>query len=98
MLQPSVDVYILPLSYVQYHVERRKHGLTEVVPLPSDQYYLQLTNETVAELDPETSRVTGLVPGYTEVILHNKSILDFDFFQGNGDSFDALRVMGRWSF
>lgn len=29
MLLPSADVYILPLSYVDYHVERRKHGKSE---------------------------------------------------------------------
>lgn len=75
MLQPCVDVYILPLSFVDYRVERRKHGHVEAVPLPSDQHSLQLTNSTVAELNTHRSRVTGLVLGFTEVVLQDKSIL-----------------------
>ena len=66
MLQPSVDVYILPLSFVDYRVERRKHGRSEFT-MPSEQYSLELTNTTVGKLDSERSRVTGLVVGYTEV-------------------------------
>ena len=29
MLLPSADVYIMPLSFVDYHIERRKHGKVE---------------------------------------------------------------------
>lgn len=29
MLLPSADVYIMPYSYVDYRVERRKHGKVE---------------------------------------------------------------------
>ena len=79
MLQPSVDVYILPLSFVDYRVERRKRGKSEVVPMPSDQYTLELTNYTVGELDTQRSRVTGLVVGYTEAVLQDKSILYSDW-------------------
>ena len=75
MLQPSMNVYILPLSFVDYHVERRKHGKTEIVTMPSDQYVLEVTNSTVGRLERKKSRVTGLVVGYTEVVLQDKSIL-----------------------
>ena len=75
MLQPSMDVYILPLSFVDYRIERRKQAKTEVVPMPSDQYSLELTNMTVGKLDSQRSRVTGMVIGYTEVVLQDKSIL-----------------------
>ena len=75
MLYPSIDVYILPLSFVDYLIHRRKHGKTEVVPLPSDQYSLSISDPTVAELDPALSRVTGLVIGYTEVVVEDQSIL-----------------------
>ena len=75
MLQPSVDVYILPLSFVDYRVERRKHGRSEFITMPSEQYSLELTNTTVGKLDSEKSRVTGLVVGYTEVVLQDISIL-----------------------
>ena len=68
MLQPSVDVYILPVSFVNYRVERRKHGRSEFITMPSEQYSLELTNTTVGRLDSERSRVTGLVVGYTEVV------------------------------
>ena len=74
MLQPSMDVYILPLSFVDYRVERRKQGRTEVVPMPSEQYTLELTNTTVGTLDKQRSRVTGLVIGDTEIVLQDKSI------------------------
>ncbi len=63
MLQPSMDVYILPLSFVQYRVERRKHWRSEVIAMPSEQYSLELTNTTVGRLHPQRSRVTGLVVG-----------------------------------
>ena len=75
MLQPCSDVYILPLSFVDYRVERRKQGRTEVVPMPSDQYTLELTNTTVGRLDQRRSRVTGLVIGDTEIVLQDKSML-----------------------
>ncbi len=72
MLQPSMDMYILPLSFVEYRVERRKHGRSEVITMPSE---LELTNTTVGRLHPQRSRVTGLVVGYTEAILQDISIL-----------------------
>ena len=76
MLQPSMDVYILPLSFIDYQVERRKHGRSEVITMPSEQYSLELTNTTVGELNSQRSRVTGLVVGYTEIVLQDISILD----------------------
>ena len=75
MLIPSMDVYILIFSFVDYHIQRRKHGRIEMVPLPSNRYSLSLSNSTVGELNPELSRVTGLVLGYTEVIVEDQSIL-----------------------
>ncbi len=68
MLQPSMDVYILPLSFVEYRVERRKHGRSEVIAMPSEQYSL-------GETPPTEVKVTGLVVGYTEAVLHDISIL-----------------------
>ncbi len=60
ILQPSMDVYMLPLSFVEYRVERRKHGRSEVITMPSEQYSLELTNTTVGRLHSQRSRVTGL--------------------------------------
>ncbi|CAI8026947.1 Nuclear pore membrane glycoprotein 210 [Geodia barretti] len=75
MLQPAMDVYILPYCIVHYTVERKKQGKTEVVVMPSDQYSLELTNTTVASLDTPSSNVTGLVVGDTEVVLQDKNML-----------------------
>ena len=44
-----------------------------VVQMPSDQYTLELSNTTVASLDKEISRVTGMILGDTEIVLHDKS-------------------------
>eukprot|EP00731_Ephydatia_muelleri_P025275 Em0017g358a len=75
MLQPSADAYILVQSFLDYHVERKKYGKIEVVPMPSDQYTLELTNLTVGRLDRKRSRVTGLVVGDTEVVLQDRNML-----------------------
>jgi len=77
MLMPSMDVYILPFSFLHYRVQRRKHGVIEVVPLPSPHHSLHLTNSTVAELDNDTSRVLGVELGFTEVVLEDHSIQSF---------------------
>ena len=75
MLQPAADAYIMVFSFLDYHVERKKYGKIEVVPMPSDQYRLELTNVTVGRLDHQRSRVTGLLVGDTEVVLQDRSIL-----------------------
>lgn len=49
--------------------------MTTVVPMPSNQYYFELTNETVARLDHASSQVTALVIGYTSLVVQDKSIL-----------------------
>ena len=49
--------------------------MTTVVAMPSDQYYFELTNETVARLDHTSSQVTALIIGYTSLVVQDKSIL-----------------------
>ena len=44
-----------------------------VVVMPSEQYTLELLNTTVASLDRAKSRVTGMIIGSTEIVLHDKS-------------------------
>ena len=44
-----------------------------VVSMPSEQYSLELLNGTVASLDRAVSRVTGMIIGSTEIVLHDKS-------------------------
>jgi len=52
-------------------------SMTTVIPMPSNQYYFELTNETVARLDHTSSQVKGLVIGYTQIVVQDKSILLF---------------------
>lgn len=50
-------------------------SMTTVVTMPSDQYYFELTNETVARLDHNSSDVTALNIGYTSLVVQDRSIL-----------------------
>ena len=49
--------------------------MSTVVPMPSNQYYFELTNETVGRLDRTSSQVTALNIGYTSLVVEDKSIL-----------------------
>ncbi len=53
--------------------------------MPADQYYLELENDSVASLDTETSTVTGLQYGETEIKLKDKSILYLATYDQYGD-------------
>ena len=46
-----------------------------VVPMPSSQFELRLSNTTVGQLDVKQSSVMGIQSGYTKVTLVDKSIL-----------------------
>ena len=45
--------------------------------MPSQQYYLELDDPNVCDLDSETSSVTAKELGYTELFLKDRSILSF---------------------
>ena len=45
------------------------------IAMPSQQYYLQLDDNTIATLDTKTSVATGIEFGDTEIKLKDKSIL-----------------------
>ncbi|XP_065901682.1 nuclear pore membrane glycoprotein 210-like isoform X2 [Dysidea avara] len=76
MIRPASEVYITPFSVIHYQLERIKHGHSEVIPMPSNQYYFELTNEMVARLDHASSQVKGLVVGYTQIGVQDKNILE----------------------
>ncbi|XP_065903533.1 nuclear pore membrane glycoprotein 210-like isoform X3 [Dysidea avara] len=76
MIRPASEVYITPFSVIHYQLERIKHGHSEVIPMPSNQYYFELTNETVARLDHASSQVKGLVIGYTQIVVQDKNTLE----------------------
>ncbi len=41
--------------------------------MPSQQYYLDVVNSSIGELDVKTSIVTAKQQGFTEVVLKDKS-------------------------
>ena len=55
--------------------------MTTVVAMPSDQYYFELTNETVARLDHASSQVTALIIGYTSLVVQDRSILVCEYIR-----------------
>ncbi|XP_053154975.1 nuclear pore membrane glycoprotein 210 [Hemicordylus capensis] len=84
LLNPAYDIYLLVGMSVQYKVQKIRQGKITELMMPSDQYELQLQNNTlspegvstwpVAKLDPATSTVTALQRGQTNVVLGHKSI------------------------
>ena len=72
-----IHVYGYAHNYLQYtciSIDELSLSVSlPVVQMPSDQYTLELSNTTVASLDKEMSRVTGMILGDTEIVLHDKS-------------------------
>ncbi|XP_022250684.1 nuclear pore membrane glycoprotein 210-like isoform X2 [Limulus polyphemus] len=73
ILNPA-SVFLLPHSRVNYRVELIKQGRAHEISMPSDQYYLEVTNTTVAQLNTATSDVTALVEGQTTIVLKDRNI------------------------
>ncbi|XP_067124588.1 nuclear pore membrane glycoprotein 210-like isoform X2 [Centruroides vittatus] len=59
---------------IQYQVELIKQRKAHIIPMPSDQYYLEISNTEIADLNPATSTVTGYKFGFTQIILKDKNI------------------------
>ncbi|XP_009565294.2 nuclear pore membrane glycoprotein 210 isoform X5 [Cuculus canorus] len=84
LLNPAYDVYLLVGTSVRYRVQKIRQGKITELTMPSDQYELQLQNNTldpegdvprpVAKLDQATSVVTALQQGQTNLVLGHKSI------------------------
>ena len=43
------------------------------IPMPSQQYYLEVVNNEIGELDVKTSVVQAKEHGFTEIVLKDKS-------------------------
>ena len=43
------------------------------IPMPSQQYFLEVINDAIGELDQKTSVVTAKEQGFTEIVLKDKS-------------------------
>ncbi|XP_066469901.1 nuclear pore membrane glycoprotein 210 [Tiliqua scincoides] len=92
LLNPASDIYLLVGMSVQYKVQKIRQGKITELMMPSDQYELQLQNNTlgpegdlawpVAKLDQATSTVTALQRGQTNVVLGHKNILCVISMQG----------------
>ncbi|XP_040537997.1 nuclear pore membrane glycoprotein 210 isoform X3 [Gallus gallus] len=84
LLNPAYDVYLLVGTSIKYRVQKIRQGKITELMMPSDQYELQLQNNVlgpegdpswpVARLDQETSIVTAMQQGQTNLILGHKSI------------------------
>ncbi|NXU54806.1 PO210 protein, partial [Turnix velox] len=84
LLNPAYDIYLLVGTSVQYRVQKIRQGKITDLPMPSDQYELQLQKDMidavgdplwpVARLDQATSVVTALQQGQTNLVLGYKSI------------------------
>ncbi|XP_061474146.1 nuclear pore membrane glycoprotein 210 isoform X2 [Rhineura floridana] len=84
ILNPAYDIYLLVGMSVQYKVQKIRQGKITELMMPSDQYELQLQNNTlspggdpawaVAKFDQATSTVTALQRGQTNIVLCHKSV------------------------
>uniref|UniRef100_A0A8C3LL48 Nucleoporin 210 n=1 Tax=Chrysolophus pictus TaxID=9089 RepID=A0A8C3LL48_CHRPC len=85
LLNPAYDVYLLVGTSIKYRVQKIRQGKITELMMPSDQYELQLQNNVlgpegdpswpVARLDQETSIVTAMQQGQTNLILGHKNSL-----------------------
>ncbi|XP_012587534.1 PREDICTED: nuclear pore membrane glycoprotein 210 [Condylura cristata] len=84
LLNPAYDVYLMVGTSVQYKVQKIRQGKITELPMPSDQYELQLQSDPqgpegdagwpVAVLAPDTSTVTAVQLGQTSLVLGHRSI------------------------
>ncbi|KAG8201918.1 hypothetical protein JTE90_027395 [Oedothorax gibbosus] len=72
-LKPA-HIYILPGTQVKYQLELIKQGKAFPVPLPSDQYYLEMGDKSVASLADSISVVTALKYGTTNIVVKDRYI------------------------
>ncbi|XP_049717905.1 nuclear pore membrane glycoprotein 210 [Elephas maximus indicus] len=84
LLNPAYDVYLMVGTSIHYKVQKIRQGRITELAMPSDQYELQLQNSILgAEGDParpvavlaqETSTVTALQLGQSNLVLGHRSI------------------------
>ncbi|XP_061422874.1 LOW QUALITY PROTEIN: nuclear pore membrane glycoprotein 210 [Lethenteron reissneri] len=79
LLSPSHDVYLLVNTHIHYHVLKVKQGRLIDIPMPSEQYELQLQGPLtkdgpVARLDAQTSILVAQNLGQTSLLLVHKNI------------------------
>lgn len=82
-LVPSMDVYLIPYSSIQYQVRIIKQGRPQKVKIPSEQYYLVVDNKDLVDLEESSSTVMALESeGSTKIRFIDKTVIqDDDFIQ-----------------
>ncbi|ERE66668.1 nuclear pore membrane glycoprotein [Cricetulus griseus] len=85
LLNPAYDVYLLVGTSIRYKVQKIRQGKITELSMPSDQYELQLQNSIpdpqgdpthpVAVLTQDTSRVTAMQMGQSNLVLGHRNIL-----------------------
>ncbi|CAI4228538.1 unnamed protein product [Auanema sp. JU1783] len=74
LLIPSYDLYIPVHSIVPFQVLIVKQHSTEVVPMPSSSYYLQVDDSKICDLNVDSSSIHALVKGKTDIHLLSHNI------------------------
>ncbi|XP_053774501.1 nuclear pore membrane glycoprotein 210 isoform X4 [Desmodus rotundus] len=85
LLNPAYDVYLMVGTSIRYRVQKIRQGKITELSMPSDQYQLQLQNNIqghagdpgrpVAVLAQDTSTVTAVQLGQSNLVLGHRSIL-----------------------
>lgn len=74
LLIPSHNVFLIPHATIKYDIELIKSGEIHELTMPSDQYYLEITNSKVASLNAEEATVRAISEGMTELVLKDRNI------------------------
>ncbi|XP_073087206.1 nuclear pore membrane glycoprotein 210 isoform X1 [Manis javanica] len=84
LLNPAYDIYLMVGTSIRYKVQKIRQGKITELSMPSDQYELQLQNNTpgpegdpgqpVAVLAQDTSTVTAVQLGQSNLVLGHRSI------------------------
>ncbi|XP_069952997.1 nuclear pore membrane glycoprotein 210, partial [Cherax quadricarinatus] len=74
LLDPA-DVHVLPHTAVLYTVFQIKQGHLSVIDLPASQFYLQVADTEIAELNTDGISITAKNLGTTRVILKDNNVV-----------------------
>uniref|UniRef100_A0A915BWW3 Nuclear pore membrane glycoprotein 210 n=1 Tax=Parascaris univalens TaxID=6257 RepID=A0A915BWW3_PARUN len=74
VLVPSEDIYLPLGGVVRYSVEIIKQSSREEVMLPSKQYRLSVSDETICVLDVASSLVTAVALGSSEIAIIDENV------------------------
>ncbi|KAK3608986.1 hypothetical protein CHS0354_020538 [Potamilus streckersoni] len=73
VISPS-EAYILKYATIKYIVEQIRHNSVIDIKMPSSQFYLEVQDKLICELDSSTSVATAMELGETEIRLRDRNI------------------------